>query len=176
MAQPPGFVDKHFPNHICKLKKAIYGLKQAPRAWYNELRQFLLQIGFVNSVADSSLFIYNKHTARIYLLVYVDDIIVTGNTISMLVVVTKRLSSRFSLKDLGPLTYFLGVEVQHHSHGLFLNQRKYIQDLLLKAKMDESRPISTLMCTTTSLTKQSGSPLELATEYRMLVGSLQYHH
>ncbi|CAM8951492.1 unnamed protein product [Rhodiola kirilowii] len=57
MEQPPGFLDKAFPHHVCKLKKAIYGLKQAPRAWYTELRNFMLQVGFVNSFADSSLFI-----------------------------------------------------------------------------------------------------------------------
>ena len=76
MAQPPGFVDPASSLHVCRLKKAIYGLKQAPRAWYNELRQFLVQNGFVNSHSDTSLFIFNTDGCLIFLLVYVDDIIV----------------------------------------------------------------------------------------------------
>ncbi|GAB2303645.1 hypothetical protein Dimus_038792 [Dionaea muscipula] len=119
MEQPPGFLDKTFPHHVCKLKKAIYGLKQAPRAWYTELRNFLLQVGFINSVADSSLFIYRRDHLVLYLLVYVDDIIVTGSDSVALDNMIQRLSTRFSLKDLGSLTYFLGVEVHMHPKGLF---------------------------------------------------------
>ena len=80
MAQPPGFVDKDNPKAVCKLRKAIYGLKQAPRAWYNELRNFLLQSRFTNSLADASLFIYNNHGVYLYMLVHVDDIIITGSS------------------------------------------------------------------------------------------------
>jgi len=80
MLQPPGFVNKSFPDHVCRLKKALYGLKQAPRAWYMELRVFLLSLGFVNSTADASLFISQKSGSTLYLLVYVDDIIVTGSS------------------------------------------------------------------------------------------------
>jgi len=80
MLQPPGFVDKTFPDNICRLKKALYGLKQAPRARYTELRIFLLSPGFVNSTADASLFIHRKPGVTLYLLVYVDDIVVTGSS------------------------------------------------------------------------------------------------
>ena len=80
MAQPPGFTDSDHPKHVCKLCKAIYGLKQAPRAWYHELRQFLLASGFKNSYADTSLFVLNTGGTLIYLLIYVDDIILTGNS------------------------------------------------------------------------------------------------
>lgn len=77
MVQPPGFVDKDKPNHVCKLRKEIYGLKQAPRGWYTELRTYLISVGFRNSIADPSLFLYNCKGISYYLLVYVDDIIVT---------------------------------------------------------------------------------------------------
>ncbi|WVZ13817.1 hypothetical protein V8G54_011383 [Vigna mungo] len=80
MLQPLGFVNKSFPDHVCRLKKALYGLKQAPRAWYTELRVFLLSLSFVNSTTDASLFIYQKSCSTLYLLVYVDDIIVTGSS------------------------------------------------------------------------------------------------
>lgn len=77
MAQPFGFVDPEYSNHVCRLNKAIYGVKQAPRAWYIELRTYLLSVDFINSVSDTSLFI-RKGINPIYVLVYVDDIIVTG--------------------------------------------------------------------------------------------------
>ena len=79
MAQPPGFVDKSNPTHVCHLKKALYGLKQAPCAWYHELQQFLLSCGFVNSLSNPSLFIFKHLHLTIYLLVYVDDLILTGS-------------------------------------------------------------------------------------------------
>lgn len=80
MEQPPGFIDKDRPEHVWKLKKAVYGLKQAPRVLYNELREFLLSLGFFNSLADTSLFVLKRGSELIYLIVYVDDILVTGNT------------------------------------------------------------------------------------------------
>ncbi|RVW54104.1 Retrovirus-related Pol polyprotein from transposon RE1 [Vitis vinifera] len=102
MSQPPGFIDRDHPHHVCKLRKAIYGLKQAPRAWYHELRQFLLQFGFINSIADTSLFIFNNHGTILYLLVYVDDSIITGNNVEAAQTFIQQLSQRFSLKDLSP--------------------------------------------------------------------------
>ncbi|RVW74760.1 Retrovirus-related Pol polyprotein from transposon RE1 [Vitis vinifera] len=174
MSQPPGFIDRDHPHHVCKLRKAIYGLKQAPRAWYHELRQFLLQFGFINSIADTSLFIFNNHGTILYLLVYVDDIIITGNNVEAAQTFIQQLSQRFSLKDLGPLTYFLGVEVISHTNGLFLSQRKYIADLLNRTHMTEAKPAPTPLATSPILTLQSGTPLSDPTEYRTVVGSLQY--
>ena len=109
MSQPPGFVDLDHPSHVCKLHKAIYGLKQAPRAWYQELRSFLLQFGFQNSYADTSLFVLNADGKIIYLLVYVDDLIVTGSHEDIVNQFIRILAQRFSIKDLGLLDYFLGV-------------------------------------------------------------------
>ena len=77
MSHPSGFVDKDNPSYVCKLNKAIYGLKQAPRAWYHELRIFLLQFGFQNSYSDTSLFVFHVDGHTMYLLVYVDDLIIT---------------------------------------------------------------------------------------------------
>ena len=77
MAQPEGFVNPRFPTHVCKLHEALYGLKQAPRAWKDKLRITLLKWGFVNAKADTSLFIFGRDSLLL-LLVYVDDILVTG--------------------------------------------------------------------------------------------------
>src|SRR5579863_9839408 len=99
MAQPPGFIDPAFPSHVCHLKRAIYGLKQAPRAWYNELRQFLLHNGFVNLHSDTSLFIFNTDGCILFLLVYVDDIIVTMSNGNLVDKFITTLAQRFSIKD-----------------------------------------------------------------------------
>lgn len=79
MEQPPGFIDEQFLLHVCRLKKTLYGLKQPAQAWFQRLGAFLLDFGFSCSRADTSLFVFNKDTILLYLLVYVDDIILTGN-------------------------------------------------------------------------------------------------
>lgn len=159
MTQPPGYVDSHNPNHVCKLTKAIYGLKQAPRAWYIELKTFLLSYGFSNSISDPSLFIYQHGSQCFYLLVYVDDIIITGPSPAHLNTFISTLASRFSLKDLGSLSFFLGVEVIPNAHGLFLNQTKYISDLLHRYNMDTCNPVSTPMATHPPLLHSHGTPI-----------------
>ncbi|KAJ9547961.1 hypothetical protein OSB04_020504 [Centaurea solstitialis] len=130
MNQPPGFVNSDYPSYVCKLHKAIYGLKQAPRAWYHELRQFLIAYGFKNSYSDTSLFVLKHNNHVLYLLVYVDDIIVTGSSDDLVSQFVGKLADRFSLKDLGSLSYFLGVEVLPHHLGIQLSQKRYIEDLL----------------------------------------------
>lgn len=174
MKQPPGFIDKDNPHAVCRLRKAIYGLKQAPRAWYNELRNFLLQSGFTNSLADASLFIYNKQGVLIYMLVYVDDLIITGNNPIYTNNFISALSQRFSLKDLEDLSFFLGIEVQRTKTALHLAQTRYIADLLHRTKMENCKPVSTPMCPNTHLTLFSGTLLDDPKEYRAVVGSLQY--
>lgn len=174
MLQPPGFINKNFHVHICRLKKALYGLKQAPRGWYTELQVFLLSLGFVNSTVDASLFIHHKLGVTLYLLVYVDDIIVTGSSPAEVSTLIGTLVARFSLKDLGCLNYFLGVEVIPSTTGIFLSQRKYITDLLHKSVMIDMKPTSTPMSATYKLLKDSGNLLPSPTEYRALIGSLQY--
>ena len=110
MEQPPGYIDSRFPNHVCQLKKALYGLKQVPRAWFQHFSSFLHQLGFYCSCADTSFFVFHKHSDMIYLLLYVDDIILTGNNSSLLENFTCRLNSEFATKDLGSLSYFLDLE------------------------------------------------------------------
>jgi hypothetical protein len=105
MQQPPGFIHSEFPHHVCKLKKSIYGLKQAPRAWHDSLKTFVLSVGFSTSFSDPSLFIYNKQEVCAFLLVYVDDLLLTGNNTTFLGKFMTELSTKFSLKQLGfPVT------------------------------------------------------------------------
>ncbi|CAA7040900.1 unnamed protein product [Microthlaspi erraticum] len=159
VAQPPGFVDKDRPDHVCRLRKALYGLQQAPRAWYEELKSFLLSIGFRNSLADTSVFTQIHNGTKVYILVYVDDIIVTGSSQTLIQTVIHTLSDRFSLKEPTDLSYFLGIEAIRSPHGLNLMQKKYILDLLTKTKMLDAKPVTTPMPPTPKLTLASGTPL-----------------
>lgn len=105
MQQPEGFVSEKFPNHVCKLNKAIYGLKQAPRAWFNRLKTFFTQWGLTNSKADSSLFFLNKGGKKLLVLLYVDDILVTGDDAALIHRLITDLNIQFALKNLGAVNY-----------------------------------------------------------------------
>lgn len=174
MTQPPGFLDRDRPQHVCRLKKPIYGLKQAPRAWYMALKHHLLEIGFKNSLADTSLFTFIAGAQQTYILVYVDDIIVTGSDPRHVASVLQSLGHRFSIKDPVDLHYFLGVEVTRSPKGLHLMQRRYILDLLTRTNMLDAKTMSTPMQTTLKLTLKDGPSLSDASQYRFIVGSLQY--
>ncbi|CAH9114450.1 unnamed protein product [Cuscuta epithymum] len=174
MLQPPGYINPNTPNHLCRLKKALYGLKQAPRAWYLELSGFLLSAGFRKSRADASLFIYSRGSILLYFLVYVDDIVLTGNNSQALDHFVKKLTTRFSVKDLGPLHHFLGIEVIPTCSGIFLSQQQYIRHILETCCMDGSKPASTPMAPTPPLVLSDGSPAADSSEYRKILGLLQY--
>lgn len=103
MEQPPGYVDPNFPTHVCRLQKAIYGLKQAPRAWFQRFSDFSVALGFSRSTADTSLFVYCRGLSLLYLLLYVDDIIVTGNSSKLIDSLIARIRREFAIKDLGRL-------------------------------------------------------------------------
>jgi hypothetical protein len=121
MSQPPGYNHPLYPNHVCKLQKAIYGLKQAPRAGFSRLSTKLLELGFHGSRSDSSLFIYKTKFLIIYILIYVDDIIITSSKPAAIDDLLHSLTHDFAVKDLGTLNFFLGVEVISNPHGIILS-------------------------------------------------------
>ena len=130
MQQPQGF-ESSDKTMVCKLQKALYGLKQAPRQCFDRLKETLLQFGFVVSKCDPLLFVYKDKRHIIYILIYVDDIIITGTPSVIIQQLTTKLHSNFSLKQLGKLDYFLGIEIKSMSDGTILQtQSKYIRDLL----------------------------------------------
>jgi histone deacetylase 1/2 len=174
MKQPPGYEGKS--TLVCKLDKAIYGLKQAPRAWYSRLSHKLFELGFTSSKADTSLFIYNKNGITMYMLIYVDDIIVTSSSSDAVAALLKNLRSDFALKDLGELHYFLGIEVKKVSDDILLNQAKYALDLLTKVGMKDCKSASMPLAVTEKFMAHKGNPLgtEDSTRYRSTVGGLQY--
>lgn len=120
MDQPQGFVDPNFPSHVCKLYKALYGLKQAHRAWFTRLSNSLQCLKFSGSLVDSSLFVFSSNGLLIYLLVYVDDIFIIGNNLHAISSLICALQCEFPLKDLGNLSYFLGIEAICNVTGVHL--------------------------------------------------------
>jgi hypothetical protein len=175
MEQPQGFIDSSKPDYVCRLHKSIYGLKQAPRAWFHCLSSALLDLGFIASLVDSSLFIFIKHNIKIYLLIYVDDIIVTGTHGAIITSLITQLQLKFPVKDLGPLNFFLGIEAHRSSDSLHLSQAKYIADLLRRTRMLGAKPAAS-PCSSTAykFSKFDGTLLPDPTEYRQVVGALLY--
>lgn len=122
-------------TYVCKLSKALYGLKQAPQAWFSQLSSWLTEYGFSPSKADPSLFMLNQGNTHIFLLVYVDDIVVTASNTSAIDTLIHNMSIVFPVRDLGKLSFFLGLELDYTVNGVFLSQRKYIKHLLSRSNM-----------------------------------------
>jgi len=104
---------------MCLLQQSLYGLKQAPRAWYQRFAAYLRQLGFSASASDTSLFVLQEGGATAYLLLYINDIVLTASTLALLQRITERLHSEFAMTDLGDLHHFLGISVTRSSDGLF---------------------------------------------------------
>jgi len=155
MLQPSGFeTDSQL---VCNLHKAIYGLKHAPRSWFQKLSYTLSSLGFSSTKSDSSLFIKTYTHVTLFVLIYVDDILITGN----------------SLSDLQSLHYFFGIEASWTTNGsLNLSQMKYIKDLLQKSGMVSSKPQPTRMISSIRLTRDDTTTFDDPSLYRSIVGSL----
>ena len=170
MDQPQGFQDAQYPHHVCQLQKSLYGLKQAPREWFHKLTNQLIQLGFQGSKIDTSL--YYTLNGPIYLLIYVDDMLILRPSLSQIQQLIKSLATHFKLKDLGLASRFLDVEFQPHQNGYLLTQSQYTVSILRTLKMENCKPLLTpcpITCSTTS-TKLIDNPHL----YRRVVGALQY--
>lgn len=128
MQLPPGYI-KH-KEFVCKLTKSIYGLKQASRQWFAKLVQELITQGYKQLKNDYSLFTKRKQTNITTLVVYVDDITLTGNNNKEIQQIKSHLDKTFSIKDLGRLHFFLGIEVSYLDDGITLSQNKFTKDLI----------------------------------------------
>ncbi len=125
MEQPLGYLDQTYPNLVCRLKKALYGLKQAPRVWSNKIGQYLVISGFQTSNADFSLYVKKTNHGIVIIVIYVNDLIIIGNSDAYIFDLNKLLKQKFEMKDLGELRYFLGIEVIQAPKGIWLLQRQY---------------------------------------------------
>jgi hypothetical protein len=173
MLVPPG-VTYSKPNQVCKLVKSLYGIKQASRRWYERLINFLQQHKYTQATSDHSLFTKVTESTFTVLLVYVDDVIIAGNSMSEIQDIKDALHNTFKIKDLGLLKYFLGIEVAHSKQGISLCQRKYCLDLLDDSGMMCSKPASTPSDPSNKLHQDTSEPYPDIPSYRRLVGRLLY--
>lgn len=133
-----------------------------------------MNIWLENSKADSSLFIYKSNFVTCFLLVYVDDLVITGSDNQFVALVIDKLAACFSLKDMGHLQFFLGMEVIPIQTGLFFSQHKYIRDILTKSNMLGAKDVSTPLSTTIAPKLLDGTSSVDNTEFRRVLGALQY--
>uniref|UniRef100_A0A2N9HHL8 Integrase catalytic domain-containing protein n=1 Tax=Fagus sylvatica TaxID=28930 RepID=A0A2N9HHL8_FAGSY len=172
MTQPPGFESKG--ECVCHLKKSIYGLKQSPRAWFDKFSKAVVSHGMTRSQADHSVFFKKTRTGIVILVVYVDDIVITGSDKEGIQILINHLSSSFLTKDLGKLRYFLGIEVARSKAGISLSQRKYTLDILQDTGYLGSKPVATPMEPNLKLMPDEGDFVDDPDTYRRLVGKLIY--
>ncbi|GJU63696.1 ribonuclease H-like domain-containing protein [Tanacetum coccineum] len=171
--QPPGFVDSVHPDYVCHLQRSLYGLKQAPRAWFQRFASFVTRIGFQHNKTDTSLFVFHRGPDVAYLLLYVDDIILTASSTTFLQRVISLLHGEFAMTNLGSLNYFLGVSAQRTASGMFLSQSKFAVEILERANMQKCNPCKTPVDPESKL-GPDGEPVSDHTLYRSLAGALQY--
>ncbi|XP_020693673.1 uncharacterized protein LOC110107684 [Dendrobium catenatum] len=169
MRQPKGFEDTTHPDHVYRLHKAIYDLKQAPRQ-----TSFLVSIGFTHTKSDPSLLLFNKGNVKLFLLIYVNDILLTGNDHTALNNIIMQLQSKFLMKILGLVSSFLGIKISRKSDQYFLTQKHYAHSILQSAQLTTCKPLSNPTCTKLPQTYGSDPVLDDPNMYRCITGSLQY--
>nr|KYP33073.1 Retrovirus-related Pol polyprotein from transposon TNT 1-94 [Cajanus cajan] len=173
MEIPQGLnIDK--PNHVCKLNKSLYGLKQASRQWFAKLSSFLLSLHYNQSHHDHSLFTKHHGTRFTVILIYVDDLIIVGTDSDEINHIKQSLDVKFKIKDLGPLRYFLILEIARSHLGISLSQQKYTLDLLDETGFLPGKPVLTPIIKATRLSHTTDSPYKDPAGYRRLIGKLLY--
>jgi hypothetical protein len=149
-------------------------IRQFMALWFHCLSSSLLKLGFIASLVDTSLFVYQHGTVQIFLLVYVGDIIITGSDLSIINSMISRLQYQYPLKDLRSLSFFLGIQAHRTSEGMHLSQTKYITDLLHRVNMLRAKPASSPCSSGSKLSKLASDPLPDQHEYMSVVGALLY--
>ncbi|KAJ9547376.1 hypothetical protein OSB04_019919 [Centaurea solstitialis] len=172
--QPPGFQSEKYPNHVYFLDKALYGLKQTPKAWYERLSNFLLSNQFHRGTTDITLFYKNTQNDILLVQIYVDDIIFGSTDISLCKEFESLMQKEFEMSMMGELTFFLGIQVKQSPKGIFINQAKYVQDVLKKYKLSEDSPMRTPMATSQKLHKDINDIYVESKLYRGMIGLLLY--
>jgi hypothetical protein len=166
MCQPEGFQVAGKEYLVCRLKKALYGLKQAPRAWYIKIDRYLVQQRFQQSPSDSNLYVKRVGNDIILLVVYVDDIIITGSEEDAITWIKSNMSRAFDMTDLGLLHYCLGVEVWQIGSSIFVSQAKYVRSLLDKFRMEDCKISPTPMEKGLKLSTKTDSKVVSESLYR----------
>ena len=175
MTIPPGLENSSNSRLVCKLKKSLYGLKQSPRAWFDRFKKAVITNGYHQCQADHTLFVKPNSGGKItILIVYVDDIILTGDDSDEIFKLKRMLATEFEIKDLGTLRYFLGMEVARSKEGIVISQRKYILDLLSETGFLGCKPADTPMDPNKKPNRNEDSNPVDKERYQRLVGKLIY--
>ena len=175
MKYPPGYEGIRNEGKVCKLQKALYGLKQSPRAWFGRFSQAMKSLDYHQCNGEHTLFF--KHTSQgliTILIVYVDDIIITGNNVKDIKDLEQHLTKHFDVKQLGPLKYFLGIEFARSSGGILMTQQKYILELLEETKHLNCHPNETPIEANHKLAIIDSDPKIEISSYQKLIGKLLY--
>lgn len=159
---------------VCHLLKILYWLKQAPRMWFSKLSYTLLADDFTQSKSDPSLFTKMSESSITLILIYVDDLLLAGNSPAAITELKAMLSRSFHMKDLGNINYFLGLEINKSVSGFFISQKKYTMDLLKEFHKDHATPLKIPIDSHLKLTPTTGDPLPDPTFYQRLLGRLVY--
>jgi hypothetical protein len=174
MEQPEGFELSDNPELVCKMKKALYGLKQAPRVGYHRLDTYLKEKGFKRGTIDINLYIKSDDNNLLIVLVYVHDIIFRCNKDPLVQWFSSAMESEFEMSMIGELSFFLGLQINQRTEGMFIPQEKYLREMLKRFQMEDSKPMGTPMVTGCKLSKDDDSPDVDQSSYRSMIGSLLY--
>ena len=175
MEQPLGFFAEGESGLVCKLRRSLYGLKQSPQAWFSQFSLVVQEFGMIQRAADHFVFYHHSSTGKcIYLIVYLDDIVITGSDQYGIQKLKQHLFSHFQTKGLGKLKYFLGIEVAQSNSGVVISQRKYTLDILTYTGMLDCKLVNTHMDPNVKLIPSQGELLRDPGRYRRLVGKLNY--
>jgi len=172
--QPDGFVIQGAKDKVYLLQKALYGLKQAPRAWYSRIDEHLLNLGFVKSLSEATLYVKLKDNDVLIVSLYVDDILVTGSNELLVEEFKQEMMNVFEMTDLGLMTYFLGMEVKQSQNEVFICQKKYAKEISKKFQMKECKATSTPMNQKEKLSKNDGADKVDEGYFRSMIGCLIY--
>ena len=168
--QPEGFQVVGKEHKVYKLKKALYGLKQAPRAWNTKLNQILVGLKFQRYSKEPSLYRKEEKSGLLIVVVYVDDLLVTGTSLQSIVGFKQEISTKFEMSDLGKLTYYLGIEVQQCDDGIILKQDRYARKILEDSGMSACNLTHTPMDMNVKLSKSPNEKSIDEKEYRRSIG------
>ncbi|KAK6153313.1 hypothetical protein DH2020_012952 [Rehmannia glutinosa] len=174
MVQPENFVSGDPKSMVCKLKKSIYGLKQASRQWYHKFHQVIISYGFEVNVVDDCVYHKFSGSKYIFLVLYVDDILLASSDIDLLCETKRFLTKKFEMKDLGEASFVLGLQVKQLKYGIFISQTKYTRDLMKKFGMEEKYSVKIPMNTSVKMDMDADGKAVDETRYRTLIGSLLY--
>ena len=174
VVQPEGFVVKGQEEKVYKLKKALYGLRQAPRAWNIKLNKILRGLNFQRCSKEPSLYRKEENKSLLVVVVYVDDLLVTGSSLEVIQEFKREMATKFEMSDLGKLTYYLGIEVYQGENGIVLRQDRYARKILEETGMGSCNPTHVPMEMNAKFSKSPDDKDIDAREYRRSVGCLRY--